>query len=539
MADQKQIGDVAQDLYRNGQEAEVRDKASKLNLGYADLRHTSITNDVLSHVSREEAIEFRVIPLKLESRELFLGIVDPDKENSLLIASLKKDYHLRAVNLILISEPSYLDWLPKFNDITKTDALESGEDKIDLTKTEEIHSFDELASKLQNAAIQELLKMVLLVGFGSGASDIHIEPREDWARIRFRLDGTLHEVAKLDREKFKYLLSQVELHSSLKLNASYPQNGRFTIHQADKDLNVRIETMPTLHGDDIVMRLFNTQAALIKIEELGYSDYDMPKLKLALERPHGMILVVGPTGAGKTSTIYAVLNVLNSEGVKIITLEDPVELELTGVTQSQINEGETFADRLKAVLREDPDIIMVGEIRDTPAAETALQAALTGHLMISTLHANDAVTAITRLTGLIGEVDLVTASTNLIIGQRLVRKICPDCKTEYQPTNFEMEEFENIISDLPTDLKPPTPYTFYKGAGCPTCQHIGFKGRVGIFELLTIDNKFQKMISDGAPIFELREAAKSSGMVTMEQDGALKSLTGITTIGEVLRTVRE
>jgi type II secretory ATPase GspE/PulE/Tfp pilus assembly ATPase PilB-like protein len=305
------------------------------------------------------------------------------------------------------------------------------------------------------------------------------------------------------------------------------------------DAKATVSQILNIHGDDIVLRLFNTQAQLLKIEELGFEDYAMPKLKEALNRPHGMLLVVGPTGAGKTSTIYAILNELNTEDVKIITLEDPVELEMPGTTQSQINEGESFADRLKAVLREDPDIIMVGEIREASTAATALQAALTGHLLISTLHANDSVTAITRLVGMIDEPALITASTNLIIAQRLVRKICPDCKEEYIPNRFEMQEFQKIVDTLPTDLRPSDNYKFYHGKGCATCHHIGFKGRLGIFELLQINAKLQKMIQENAPIFDLQAAARESGMVTMEQDGILKALAGVTTLSEVLKSVRE
>lgn len=539
MSDKVQISDVASDLYRNGQESEVKARAASLNLAYADLRHTSIPKDVLSFLSREESIQYRCIPIKSESKKIYLGLVDPKKDTSLLEESLKRDYKFKEIIVVMISEQSYLDWLTQYNGLSKHEPFEIEEEAIDLTKTEGIISFEELADKLQTAPIQDLLKMILVVGFGAKASDIHIEPRDDWARIRFRLDGTLHEIATLEKDRYKYVLSQIELHSNLKLNANFPQNGRFVIHQKGKDLNVRIETMPTIHGDDIVMRLFNTEASLLNIDDLGYSDYHLPKLKSALQRPHGMLLVVGPTGAGKTSTIYAVLNELNTPEVKIITLEDPVELEMSGLTQSQINEGESFADRLKAVLREDPDIIMVGEIREAATAETALQAALTGHLMISTLHANDAVTSITRLVGMIGEPELVTASTNLIIAQRLVRTICPNCKNEYQPNSFEMNEFQNIIADLPTQLKPTGEYKFYKGAGCQNCHHIGYKGRTGIFELLEIDMNLQKLITEGAPIFQIQDAAKAAGMITMEQDGVLKALQGVTTLDEVLKSVRE
>lgn len=537
--DKKQLTDVAGSLYRDGQETETRARAAQLRLGYSDLRKTSIPNEVLSYLSRDEVIKYKTIPLKSDVRKIILGIVDPAKDITNLTESLKRDYGIRDFGVALISEPSYLDWLPRYTEIHKTTPYNQDNERIDLTKVPEITSFEELAKLLQDAPIQELLKMILYVAFDAGASDIHVEPREEWARIRFRLDGTLHEVATLDETRYNYVLSQVELNANVKLGAEYPQGGRFSIKFKDKDLGVRVETMPSLHGDDIVMRLFNTQSETLKIEELGFSPYALPPVRDALLRPHGMILVVGPTGAGKTTTIYSILNELNSEDVKIITLEDPVEYEMPGTTQSQINEGEYFADRLKAVLREDPDIIMVGEIRESATAETAVQAALTGHLLISTLHANDAITAITRLYDMVGDPTLITASTNIIIAQRLVRKVCKSCKQPYAPNKFEVTEFNKIFEKIPQHLRPAEPYQFYKGAGCPECHHLGFKGRIGIFEVLLMDNDLQKMINSKASIFELREAARADGLVTMEQDGILKAITGETTLSEVLRVVRE
>ena len=539
MNDKSQLNSVASDLYRDGQEAEVRTKAGDIGIGYADLRKTSIPDEVLKFLSRDEVIKFKAIPLKSETRKLILGIVDPTKDISLLVDQLKRDYNIREVPIALISEPSYLDWLPKYNDLEKITPINTDDERIDLGKVAKINSFEELADQLAEAPIQDLLKMILFVAFNVGASDIHVEPREGYARIRYRLDGTLHEVATLDEDRYNYVLSQVELNANIKLNAPYPQGGRFSIRFNEKDLGVRIETMPSLHGDDIVLRLFNTQSETLKLTELGFSGYALPRIDNAISRPHGMILVVGPTGAGKTTTIYSILNELNTEDVKIITLEDPVEYEMPGTTQSQINDGESFSERLKAVLREDPDIIMVGEIREASTAVTAIQAALTGHLLISTLHANDAITAITRLYDMVGDPTLITAATNIIISQRLVRQICPSCKQEYNPTSFEMQEFEKIMAKVPPQLKPAEPYHFYHGVGCLECQHIGYKGRLGIFEVLEMTAELQKMINDRASIFDLRAAANSLGFITMEQDGVLKALAGGTTITEVLRVVRE
>lgn len=538
MSDQ-QLSDVAKDLFRNGQENETREKAASLSLGYADLRQTFIPKEVLSYLSRDEVIKNKMIPLKTGNGVLFMGIVDPSLEDKELFENLKADYHFTEMQKILISESSYLDYLAKYTGIVKMSPRTETEDEIDISQVASISSFSDLEPILKKAPIQEVLKIILSVGFSTNASDIHIEPHTDTARIRLRLDGVLHEIANLSKENYNYVLSQVELHSSLKLNVDYPQNGRFAIKINDKELGVRIETVPSLHGDDIVLRLFNIQANLLNITQLGLSDFHLPLLKDSILRPHGMILVSGPTGSGKTSTIYALLNELNHEEVKIITLEDPIEYELSGITQSQVNEGASFEERLKAILREDPDIIMVGEIRDSGTAQTALQAALTGHLLISSIHANDAVTSITRMTEMITDPSLVAPSTNLIIAQRLVRKICSSCRQEYQLSEFEKGEVDRIISNLPEKLKPNTEVKFYRGSGCNKCFGLGFSGRTGIFEILKPDNSLQKLITEKASIAEIKESVKKNGMVTMEEDGLIKALKGITTIGEVLKTIRE
>lgn len=286
MSDQQNLSGVAKDIYRNGLEEEVKSRAAKLDYGYSDLRKTHIPNEALTYLSKDEVVQYKAIPLKTESGILFLGISDPEKELSTLIEDLRNDYKLKEVKLVLISETSYLEWLPRFNNLEKMTPLKEEDENIDLSEVKEIPSFKELANQLQNAPIQDLLKMIMIVGFNVGASDIHIEPHDDWARIRYRLDGTLHEVATLTKERFKYVLSQVELHSNLKLNVNYPQNGRFSIKLKDRDVGVRIETMPSMHGEDIVLRLFNIQADMLKINDLGFAKYDEPLLKSALIRPH-------------------------------------------------------------------------------------------------------------------------------------------------------------------------------------------------------------------------------------------------------------
>jgi type II secretory ATPase GspE/PulE/Tfp pilus assembly ATPase PilB-like protein len=510
-----------------------------LGVGYVDMRKVHIPKEVLSYFSKDEVIKNKAIPLKTATGTLFVGMVNTEKVNKEFLDGLTKDYKFRDIQPILISEPSYLDWLTNYTNIRKMTPREENEEKIDISKVKAISSFEQLEKELKSAQIQDLLKFILSAGFAAKASDIHIEPQSEKARIRFRLDGVLHEVAALTTKTYSYILSQVELFSNLKLNAKFPQNGRFTIRINNKDLGVRIETVPSLHGDDIVLRLFNIEAALLNIGQLGMAEYHFPLLQDALMRPHGMILVSGPTGSGKTSTIYAILNELNSKEVKIITLEDPVEYELPGITQSQINEKELFSDRLKAVLREDPDIIMVGEIRDNATAETALQAALTGHLLISSIHANDAITSITRLIEMVGDSDLITTSTNLMIAQRLVRKICPHCKAQYKPTPFEERELKKVLAEMPETIRPKGTLKFFRGNGCDKCFDVGFLGRTGIFEILKLNNTTKKLIAGDVPIVELQEAAKKDGMITMAEDGVIKAINGVTTLQEVFKTVRE
>ena len=528
---------MAKNLFRDGQERETRNRAADLGVGYVDMRLIHIPKEILAYFSKDEVIQHKAIPLKTATGTLYVGLVNVQKTDNEFFDSLKKDYRFKDIQTILISESSYLDWLTNYSDIRKMAPRQEMEDRIDITKVPKVSSFSEVEKQLKESPIQDLLKVILSAGFSAKASDVHIEPQQDKARIRFRMDGALQEIAVLPSETYGYILSQVELFSNLKLKAKYPQNGRFSIHIGNKDFSVRIETVPSLHGDDIVLRLFNIEASLLNISQLGMADYHLTLLKEALQRPHGMILVSGPTGSGKTSSIYAILNELNTKEVKIISLEDPVEYELSGITQSQINEGEVFGDRLKAVLREDPDIIMVGEIRDSATAVTALQASLTGHLLISSIHANDSVTSLVRLIDMTDDPDLISTSTNILIAQRLVRKICPNCKKEYSPSKFELQELQEVLSGMPETINPGKTLKFYRGAGCAKCFGVGFSGRTGIFEILKLDQNMRQLVSKGASIVEMQKAVKNTGFVTMEQDGVLKAIAGVTTLQEVFKTV--
>lgn len=523
---------------RNSLEQKTEEEAEKLGVPYFDMRQVRLEKDILENFKNEDFFKYCIVPLKQDGDTLIVATTDPQAKE---LEELQKEYNkiYPKISFALISEESFKEQEETLKAVVQLPPAEvAGEvdvSELDLTEM----SFDEFQKKIADAPVQTLLKFVIVEGFSLKASDIHIEPASEDVKIRLRLDGVLHNAATLTLEQYKYLRSQVELRSGLKLNVKYPQNGRFKVKLKDDELSVRIEVMPTLYGDDIVIRLFNVQAGLLDIDKLGVRDVQRPIIDAALVRPHGMILVVGPTGSGKTTTIYSVLNQLNAPEVKLITLEDPIEYTLPGATQSQINEGESFATRLKAVLREDPDIIMLGEIRDSETAKTALQAAITGHLLITTLHANDAVTAVPRIIGLVEDASTFLDAVNVIIAQRLVRQICPHCIAEYVPTENEMEEINKIIDSLPLEHKPMKAPEFFQGKGCDKCNSIGYKGRLGIFEFLMVSPDFQRAVIENSTLHELKAVAIKEGMLTMEQDGFLKAIEGKVNIVEVLKVIKE
>lgn len=532
---QNTIRDVVSSFNRDQLEADIQKKAQALSLGYFDIRKTEIQPDVISFVSAEEA-QKGVLPVKKDGNTLTLGLAEPTSEQAKLTQT-ELAQHFK-IEPVLISWEAIKDALPHFQG-TRKQILEKRND-YEIEAAEEPLTFKDLEAQINSAPLQDILKYIITVAIAVSASDIHLEPQKEGARVRFRIDGVLHIIGYLTDERFKYILSQIELASGLKLNVNEAQEGRLEIKQTKGNVSVRVETMPTLYGDDISLRIFNTEAAMLSLSELGLNEYSEITLVKSLTRPNGMILVVGPTGAGKSSTIYAILNALNKPETKIITLEDPIEYALAGITQSQINEGESFATRLKAVLREDPDIVMVGEIRDAETADVALHAALTGHVMISTFHANSAVTAIGLLKEIATSKSLLGTSINLIIGQRLVRRLCQKCKTNYKPNKVEAEFVQKIWEKLPTALKADKKLEFYTSTGCDACDGLGYKGRIGIFELLELNVELQKLINrEDITATELQEAALKSGMISMEGDGVLKSTEGTTSLAEVMKAIRE
>lgn len=401
---------------------------------------------------------------------------------------------------------------------------------------------EEIKKPVEKASVVDIVHNIIIYGYQLRASDIHFQPKENCLLVRFRIDGITHNIFEIAKPLQDEIISRLKIISNLRIDEHFAaQDGRFRFYYEDKKFfDVRISIMPTYYGENAILRLLVSPGALFSLEKLGLSAKDLTKIKKAIKKPYGMILATGPTGSGKTTMLYTILNVLNIEGVHIITIEDPIEYAIEGITQTQVNlqTNLTFSKGLRTILRQDPDIIMVGEIRDQETAEISVNAALTGHLLLSTLHTNDAPSAVIRLIELGIEPYLITSTVNIIIGQRLVRKICDQCKQERSLKDIEIQ---SLIDLLPVRSKAKflkVSSVFY-GKGCEVCNKTGYIGRTGIYETLIINEKIKNLILQKVSSDILKQEAIKAGMTTMIEDGIFKVIDGITTIEEVLRVSHE
>ena len=389
----------------------------------------------------------------------------------------------------------------------------------------------------------DFLKVILGGAISMNASDIHIEPKKTAAKIRARIDGLLQDTAEMDIVKYNSLLSRIKLLSGIKLNISgKPQDGRFSIaFGKETNIEIRTSSLPTEYGESLVLRILNPQS-LIEIEALGLRKDLYETLQKEIQKPNGMIIMTGPTGSGKTTTLYAILKKIHNPNIKIITIEDPIEYHIKGISQTQTNEakGYNFANGLRAIVRQDPDVILVGEIRDEETVKIAIQAALTGHLVLSTVHTNDAVGTISRLIALGAHLPNIGPALNIAAAQRLLRKVCPKCSKLETPCAEEFKKIKDGLKRLPKSIKIPKKIDknlkIARAKGCKFCNNTGYKGRIGIFEIIEIDDEMEKFIAKKPSTAEIKEKALSEGFVTMEQDGLIKILQGLTTLEELERT---
>ncbi|PIY96172.1 MAG: hypothetical protein COY66_04905 [Candidatus Kerfeldbacteria bacterium CG_4_10_14_0_8_um_filter_42_10] len=553
----------------NKKERLVAAQASASGFSYINLKGFPIEPEALSLISAEKAKAIKAVCFFRSEEQLRIGAVDPTiPEISKILEEFKEKFSHLNTEIYLISEHSLQQAFKLYAAIPKVKKVVAG---VEITGEEinkyraEIKSFRELNEKLKKVSLTEMFTIILAGAIQARSSDIHIEAEEKDIKVRYRVDGVLQDVAVLPPEWWPKIISRIKIISGLKINiVDHPQDGRITIYLENDKIDVRVSTLPSAFGESVVMRLLMSQAAGLKFEDLGIRGKAYEDLKRESKRPNGMIITTGPTGSGKTTTLYAILNTLNRPETKIITLEDPIEYKLKGIVQSQVSgagegdeedlktilreglsgagggkKGYSFAQGLRAILRQDPDIIMVGEIRDLETAEIAIQAALTGHLMISTIHTNDAAGAIPRFLSMGTKPFLLAPALNAVIGQRLVRRICEACKEEINLDEATLSRAKETLSQIPekSGEKVDTEHLkFFQGKGCDKCNGIGYKGRIGIYEIFTMNKEIEEIILSGkVSEYQMKEVAVKYGMITMAQDGLLKAKDGITTVEEVFR----
>lgn len=531
-------------------EKEAEAQAQKLGFPYINLFRFPITTDAVRLIPKNESSRLKTIGFLYTGDEMRLGSIDPlNAEIKELVHTLEERHHAHA-QLYLISEHSFVeafkfyDALPIIKPITKDIIIT----QADLDRfSSAINSFIELEEQLgKTTNVSDIFLMILGSSLKFKNSDIHIEAAEKKIAIRFRIDGILQIVGELEKEIWPRVISRIKLMSGLKINLTdKPQDGRFSIVLGEKKVDVRVSTLPTTFGESVVMRILMPMADL-KFKDLGLQDAVLETMQRQVEKPTGMFITTGPTGSGKTTTLYAILQELNSPEDKIITLEDPVEYELAGINQSQIDPSRdyTFAKGLRSILRQDPDIVMVGEIRDLETAEVAIQAALTGHFMLSTIHTNSAAGAVPRFLSMGVKPYLLAPALNAIMGQRLVRRLCIKCKQEAKLDEAVLKRVEDVLGKLPKDFLEKKKIDlknlkFYTSPGCWECQKLGYKGRVGIYELLEMNKDIEQLIlSNELSTYKIEEEGIQHGMITMLQDGLLKALEGVTSVEEVFSVIQ-
>lgn len=522
-----------------------------LKVPLVDLGDIKVPQEVLKIIPEPIARRHQVIAFKKHGEELDLAMTDPEDLQTREFVKKKTGFVIKPY----LATKSGMDTaLSQYHSNLKAEF-----DKILATKKEskvatEDDGTTELKKMAQEIPVVRVVDTLLEYAIFENASDIHIEPQEREVTVRYRIDGILHDVMTLPKVIQPALVARLKVLSNLKIDEHrLPQDGRFKLQTDQYNISFRVSTIPIFDGEKVVLRLLDEGAKALTFEELGFARTSLEVIRRNLSRPHGMTLITGPTGSGKSTTLYTILTKLNTKGVNISTIEDPIEYRIPGVNQMQVNPkiGLTFAIGLRALLRQDPNIIMIGEIRDLETSEEAVHAAMTGHIVLSTLHTNNAAGSIPRLLDIGVEPYLIASTLNTVIGQRLVRKICPDCKA---PQKLEEKALQSLSSEfnlerllevmrheevLEKKMKHMQEVQFFEGKGCEKCGHTGYRGRMGIYEVLDITEGVAKLILSRATTNQIQEQAVQDGMVLMWQDGFIKAHLGLTTIAEVLRVTKE
>src|SRR3989338_6462232 len=527
----------------------TRAKAAFFHLPYIDLRNQNLSKDALASFSSQTLENYKFLPFAKEKNLLRVALTDPSDLSALEALEFLSQKNKYRIELYLASKSGYNEAFRKSRNINTEvgEAIAVIKEKEKKSASPKGQTQDAAKKIAPEAPISKIVDVIVKHAITANASDIHIEPQETDLRIRYRVDGVLHSSLIVPKIIPPGIVSRIKILSNLKIDEQrLPHDGRFHMDVDNRSIDFRVSTLPTVNGEKVVARILDKSGGVPKLEELGIVGMKLSRLKENITKAHGMVLVTGPTGSGKSTTLYAVLNILNKIGVNIVTLEDPVEYFIDGVNQSQINPdiGLTFASGLRSILRQDPNIIMVGEIRDRETAELAVHSALTGHLVFSTLHTNDAIGAVPRLLDMGIEAFLLTASLNAVMAQRLVRKICKDCRKEVPVPPDVQKLFVTELQDIPAQeargisLKEKD-VKIFAGAGCRVCGDSGYKGRIAIVEVMPISDQQKELILEHAGIAKIKECAINEGVISMKQDGLLKVLKGMTTIEEVIRVTKE
>lgn len=499
---------------------------------YVDLSNYVIDPEVISLIPEKVALRFKLIPLSKNDYELIIAMANP---LDVYAIDFVRDYtKIKRIKSLLAAEDDVLNAITSYYELGEyDDIIEKLGTEIIFKEEEEEEDLKKLEAISKEAPIIQLVSMLIVQGVKDRASDIHIEPNEKGLLIRFRVDGILHDIRTLPNTIKSAIISRIKILAKMDIaERRLPQDGRFQVKFGTREVDLRVSTIPTVLGEKVVLRLLDKSKGLIKLEQLGFIPEQLDEFKSIISKSYGIILLTGPTGSGKTTTLYAALNQVNSKDKNIITVEDPVEYKLARINQIQIKPkiNLTFANTLRSILRQDPDIIMVGEIRDTETAQIAVQAALTGHLVFSTLHTNDAASALTRLIDMDIETFLISSSVIGVIAQRLVRVICEKCKEKYTPE-------KNVLSGLNIKDKSNDDgkVKLYRGTGCSFCKNTGYYGRTSIYELIVLDEEIRSLVISKASSNVIKAAAIKKGMKTLKDSGLKKVMQGITTIEEVIR----
>jgi type IV pilus assembly protein PilB len=531
------LGKIAEEMGLVTEEQLAQALAEQMNMQVVSLDDLDVPDDVLEKVSETMAQLYRVIPVRFDDNRLTVATCDPQ---NLSIQDELRTFLGYEIRVVVATETEITRALTRHysSEVESVEGIISElEQDLDLKKAVEelsregpidITSMEALAD---SAPVRKLLNMVLLLAIKDHASDIHFEPFEDEFRIRIKADGVLYEMVPPPRHLAFAITTRIKVMANLDIaERRLPQDGRIELTVGGHPVDLRVSVLPTLFGESVVMRVLDRSVVSLDLNKVGMNEETMATFRVAMSKPNGIVLVTGPTGSGKTTTLYSALSEMNSVEDKLITTEDPVEYDIDGIVQIPIDSdiGVTFAACLRAILRQDPDVILVGEIRDVETAEIAVQASLTGHLVFSTLHTNDAPSTITRMKDMGVPTFLITATVEAILAQRLVRRICNQCREEMVPT-------EDQLADLGLTSASIAGKTFYRGRGCDICNNTGYKGRVGLFELMVLTDEMRDMIMSNVSTDELREVARRNGMVTLRDAGINFAYEGTTTIDEIIR----